>query len=197
MIRSRQSRFRRQALLQDYVAGDLSQEEAGEVEALLRADPKARALCDEARAAHDALTVLRDRSEPPVTAADVLSNIQMAIATDQFRARPRLDLQGEGTRFYRRLAIAATLLFAVSATLLGVHRFSRSGGNGNGDVQNSPVVVTTPPSERGIEMILNLDDPDTRELMERYRELKLDPVETFYTPGNLTVPISVPLPESR
>ncbi|MEE8106601.1 MAG: hypothetical protein V3T86_13785 [Planctomycetota bacterium] len=195
MIRSRLSRSRRQALLQDYVAGDLSQEEAGEVEALLRADPKARALCDEARAAHDALTVLRDRSEPPVTAADVLSKIQIAIATDQFRAKPRLELQGEGTRFYRRLAIAATLLFAVSATLLGVHRFSRPGGNG--DVQNSPVVVTTPPSERGIEMILNLDNPDTRELMERYRELKLDPVETFYTPGNLTVPISVPLPESR
>jgi len=196
MMRSRLRITReRRALVQDYVAGDLSQEEAGEVEALLRTDPKARALCDEARAAHDALATLRDRNEPPVTAADILPKIQMAISADQFRARPRLDLEGEGTRFYRRLAIAATLLFAVSATLLGVHRFSRPGGNG--PVQDNPVVVTTPPSERGIEMILDLDNPDTRELLERYRELNLDPVATFYTPGNLTVPISVALPESR
>ena len=64
-------------------------------------------------------------------------------------------------------------------------------------MQDSPVVVTTPPSERGIEMILDLDNPDTRELLERYRELNIDPVATFYTPGNLTVPISVRLPESR
>ena len=51
--------------------------------------------------------------------------------------------------------------------------------------------------ERGIEMILNLDNPNTRELLEQYRELELDPDVTYYTPGNLTVPISVALPESR
>ena len=62
-------------LLQDYVAGDCTDEQAVEVQNLLAQDGKARALYEEVRAAHEALQTLQDRPamalpiprEPPVT----------------------------------------------------------------------------------------------------------------------------------
>jgi anti-sigma factor RsiW len=108
-------RSRLESLLHDYVAQDLDEEGRREVERHLAADPAARALHAEVKAAHEALSLLRDRPEPPVGARDVLPRIQAAIAAHAFEARPKLHLEGMGTRFYRRLAIAATMLFAVTA----------------------------------------------------------------------------------
>ena len=107
-------RSRLEALLHDYTAGDLGEAECREVERLLAADPAARALHQEIAAAQGALRLLRDRPEPPVAARDVLPGIQAAIAAHAFEARPKLALEGLGTRYYRRLAIAATLLLALT-----------------------------------------------------------------------------------
>jgi anti-sigma factor RsiW len=113
-------RSRLEALLHDYVAGDLGDAERRDVEGRLASDPKARALLDEVRAAQDALHLLRDRPEPPVSARDVFPGIQAAIAAQVFEARPRLALEGLGTRYYRRIAIAATLLFAVTVGYISI-----------------------------------------------------------------------------
>lgn len=107
-------RSRLETLLQDYVAGDLGDTVRRDVERRLETDPKARALHEEVRAAQDALRLLRDRPEPPVGARDVFPQIQAAIAAHAFEPRPHLALEGLGTRYYRRLAIAATLLFAAT-----------------------------------------------------------------------------------
>ena len=113
-------------LLEDYVAGDLEAPRIAEVEALLQRDAKARALCAEIRAARDALEPLRDRPEPPVPVEQVLPRIRRAIAaaTDAPVYRPRLYLEGEGTKFYRRLAAAAGILLAFSVGLLTWNRLN-------------------------------------------------------------------------
>jgi len=107
-------RSRLEALLHDYVAGDLGEAERRDVERKLETDPTARSLYEEVRSAHDALSLLRERPEPPVAARDVFPGIQAAIAASAFEPRPRLALEGLGTRYYRRIAIAATLLFALT-----------------------------------------------------------------------------------
>lgn len=122
-MKSRKSR-QLEDRLHDYVAGDLDETAAAEIEEQLTKDPEARALCDKVRAAHDALASLRERPAPPVAASDVLPAIQAAIAAERFQARPRLPLEGQGTRFYRRLAVAATLLCAASLSLLALNRSS-------------------------------------------------------------------------
>ncbi|MCZ6572555.1 MAG: hypothetical protein O7C98_05200 [Planctomycetota bacterium] len=113
-------------LLEDYVAGDLEAPRIAEVEALLQRDAKARALCGEIRAARDALEPLRDRPEPPVPVEQVLPRIRRAIAaaTNAPVYRPRLYLEGEGTKFYRRLAAAAGILLAFSVGLLTWNRLN-------------------------------------------------------------------------
>ncbi len=113
-------------LLEDYVAGDLEAPRIAEFEALLQRDAKARALCAEIRAARDALEPLRDRPEPPVPVEQVLPRIRRAIAaaTDAPVYRPRLYLEGEGTKFYRRLAAAAGILLAFSVGLLTWNRLN-------------------------------------------------------------------------
>lgn len=121
-------RSRLEALLHDHAAGDLGDAECREVERLLESDPAARALHEEVRAAQGALRLLRDRPEPPVAARDAFPAIQAAIATQAFEARPKLFLEGPGTRYYRRLAIAATLLCALT---VGFFAF-RGGGADNG-----------------------------------------------------------------
>jgi hypothetical protein len=112
-----------ESLLFDYVNGDLDEPRCREVEQLIGADPKARALHEEVKAAQGALRLLRERPEPPVAARDVLPTIQAAIAARAFDPKPRLVLEGLGTRYYRRVAVAATLLFALT-----VGYFSFSGG---------------------------------------------------------------------
>ncbi len=125
-------RSRLEALLQDYVAGDLGEPDRREVEQRIDADPKARALHEEVRAAQDALRLLRDRPEPPVAARDVFPRIHAAISAQAFESRPHLALEGLGTRYYRRIAIAATLLFAVTVGYISI----RSSGT---------TVITPPP----------------------------------------------------
>ena len=113
-------RSRLESLLHDYVNGDLGEAECREVKQRIEADPKARALHEEVRAAQGALRLLRERPEPPVAARDVFPAIQAAIAARAFEPRPQLALEGLGTRYYRRLAIAATLLFAVTVGYISI-----------------------------------------------------------------------------
>jgi len=107
-------RSRLESLLHDYVNGDLGDDERREVERRIEADPSVRALHEDVRAAQEALKLLRERPEPPVAAHDVLPGIHAAIAARAFEPRPRLVLEGLGTRYYRRMAVAATLLFALT-----------------------------------------------------------------------------------
>ncbi|MCK6458639.1 MAG: hypothetical protein L6Q95_01935 [Planctomycetes bacterium] len=116
-------RSRLESLLYDYVAGDLDEPSCREVERLIETDPRARELHGEVKAAQDALRLLRERPEPPVAARDVMPGIHAAIAASAFEPKPRLLLEGIGTRYYRRVAVAATILFALT-----VGYFSFSGG---------------------------------------------------------------------
>jgi len=111
-------RSRLQDRLHDYVAGDLDESARAEVEEILAKSPAARELLDEATSAHEALKTLRERPEPPAAADDVLPRIRAAIAVESFHPRPRLRLEGQGTRFYRRLAYAAMLLCTLTVALL-------------------------------------------------------------------------------
>jgi hypothetical protein len=129
--------------LHDYVAGDLDEAARAEVEELLRRDPKARALLDEVRAAHEALSVLRQRPEPPVRAGDVLPHIRAAIVAEGFEARPRLPLEGQGTRFYRRFAYAALLLCAFTVAIF----VTRGGGEARPE---TPMTREAPPERPGL-----------------------------------------------
>ena len=110
--------------LEDYVAGDLEEAARLEVERRIAQEPKTRALHREIRAAYDALQVLRERPAPPVRASEVLPGIQAAIAAQAFQKKPRLYLESEGTRFYRRLALAATLLLGVTFGTFGYVRLT-------------------------------------------------------------------------
>lgn len=134
-------RTRLEQILHDYVAGDLDAPARAEVEERLRRDPAARALLDEVREAHDALSVLRERPEPPMGSHDALPRIQAAIAAHVFERRPRLPLEGQGTRFYRRFAYAALLLCAFTVAVF----VSRDGGT----PVETPVVVA-PPERPGL-----------------------------------------------
>ncbi|MHC4339965.1 MAG: hypothetical protein ACYSX0_07100 [Planctomycetota bacterium] len=113
--------FRRSRLeqrIEDYVAGDLDEAAARELEQHIARDEKARALYEQARDAHEALATLRERPEPPVGADEVLPAIRAAIAEGQFAPRPRLELEGQGARYYRRIAMAASILFAATAGVM-------------------------------------------------------------------------------
>lgn len=134
-------RSRLEAHLHDYVAGDLGDALRRDVERKLETDPAARALFEEVRAAQGALRLLRERPEPPVAARDVFPGIRAAIAAQAFEPRPRLALEGLGTRYYRRMAVAATLLFAVTVGYL-----SFAGG---GAVAPPPPLPPSSPIARG------------------------------------------------
>ncbi len=168
-------RSRLEALLQDYVAGDLGAAERRDVEERLASDPKARALCEEVRAAQDALRLLRDRPEPPVSARDVFPGIQAAIAAQAFEPRPRLALEGLGTRYYRRIAIAATLLFAVT---VGYISFGRS-GNGT---EPPPPAPPTPVAEKGAVELGSRREGITAEEFFRLLESTSDPSDLRVEP---------------
>ncbi len=178
-------------LLQDYVAGDCTDEQAAEVRNLLAEDGKARALYEEMRAAHEALQTLRDRPAPAVSADNALPHIRAAITRDAFRQKPQLFLEGESTRFYRRLAAAALLLFAVSISLLALNRVS---GNDGTVVVREPAPSVPPENRPGIELLLGEKPMSAEELLKLHEQLGLDP-NYAYTPH--FVSISTPLPESR
>ncbi len=129
--------------LEEYVAGDLGAAEVTVLEARLAADPAARSLHDEVRAAHEALVSLRDRPQPPVAADEALAHIQRAIASNVFAGKPRLELQSSATRFYRRLAVAlgtaAVLLCGMSLGLVIHSQFvAPDAGDGTGTPHATP-----------------------------------------------------------
>jgi len=188
-------RSRLESLLHDYVAGDLDGDARREIELHMEREPSTRALLDEVRAAHDALQTLRERAEPPVP----LPHIQAAIAAHRFDSKPVLHLRSEGTRFYRRLAMAATLLFAVTAGLFTYNRLSRPESPPR---PAPPLTVFDPdrPSaeDRGLERFVEIgssrDGITAEELIRRLEELKKDARELRVTPGYNVVPIAI---ESR
>jgi anti-sigma factor RsiW len=163
-------RSRLESLLHDYVNGDLRDAERREVELRIEADPRARALHEEVVAAQDALRLLRERPEPPVAARDVFPGIAAAIAARAFEPKPRLVLEGLGTRYYRRLAIAATLLFALT---VGYLSFSGDGATPPPPVTPSSVVVTG-----ALELGTRREGISAAELFRIY-ETSIDPDEPF------------------
>jgi anti-sigma factor RsiW len=166
-------RSRLEALLQDYVAGDLPDTERRDVERRLDTDPRARALHGEVRAAQDALRLLRERPEPPVSARDVFPGIEAAIAAHAFEPRPHLALEGLGTRYYRRIAIAATLLFAVTVGYISI------GSSGTTVIDAPPPAPPSDPSVKGAVELGTRRDGITAE--EFFRLLAQTP------PGDLRV----------
>jgi anti-sigma factor RsiW len=174
-------RSRLETLLHDYVAGDLDQAARDEVERLLARDAEARALLEEVRGAHEALTSLRDRPEPPVTADQILPAIQAAIAGQRYERRPQLYLEGQGTRFHRRLALAATVLFAGTVALLLTSR-----GPGEG-----PVADTGPAATEVVEREISpFTEMDAEKLFEMLERKGLDPEELpRYVPTSTVIPI--------
>jgi len=183
-------RSRLESLLHDYVAGDLDGNARRDIEHRLEREPDTRALFEEVRSAHEALQTLRARAEPPVP----LEHIQAAIAAHRFDRKPVLHLRSEGTRFYRRLAMAATLLFAVTAGLFTYNRFSRP------PPEQPASVGTERPSagKRGLERFVEIgglrDGITGDELIRQLEEMKKDARELRFTPGDNVVPIAI---ESR
>ncbi len=169
-------RSRLEALLQDYVAGDLDGDARRDIERLLDSDPKARALHEEVRAAQDALSLLRDRPEPPVNARDVFPQIQAAIAAHAFEPRPRLALEGLGTRYYRRIAIAATLLFAVTVGYISIR------GSGTTVIEPPPPPAPSPVVAKGAVELGRTRDGITAAEYMRLLSDALDPNELRLEP---------------
>jgi len=160
---------RLEKLLHDYAAGDLDAEARREAEQRLAGDPAARALYEDIRAAHEALASLRDRPEPPVRAADVLPAIQAAIRTQGFAPRPRLYLEAHEARYYRRMALAATLLLAVAVGALAVSRMS-----GPAETPRTP---TVPPAA---EKRVPAQPVDWNALVERGRQPEGIPADEYF-----------------
>lgn len=191
-------RSRLETLLHDYVAGDLDATQCAEVEARLERDPETRALCDEIRAAHEALQCLRQRPEPPLSADDAFPRIRAALVSGQFAGKPLLHLEGEGTRFYRRVAMAATLLFAVTVGVFAVNRLNRTDPSVEVGPPNKPgrMADDERPSanERGLERLVELghrpNGIDALEYMRRLREAGVRPGDAIVTPMYNAVPVS-------
>ena len=186
----------RLTLLENYVAGDLDAAGRLEVEEMLERDPALRDRLVEMEAAHDALSVLRDRPEPPVRAHDVLPAIQAAISAQSFAPRQKLYLESPATRFYRRAALAATVLFAVTAGLF-VFRAMRADEPGVRD--DPPLLIDNKPTatERGLEPFLDaarrgpIDGEQYRRLLEGR-----DPERVFLVPTTSAMPIVAGAAES-
>jgi hypothetical protein len=183
-------RSRLESLLHDYVAGDLEGEARREIERRLEREPETRALLEEVRAAHEALQTLRARAEPPAP----LPSIQAAIAAHHFDEKPVLHLRSEGTRFYRRLAMAATLLFAVTAGLFTYNRLSRPEPTPEPPVDIIVKDGRPTPGERGLQPFIEIggrpEGITAEELIRRLRESNKDPRELRVTPGYNVLPIT-------
>jgi len=185
-------RFRKtlQDTLHDFVAGDLDEAEARAIRQRIEQDPDIRAQHDQIREAHEALLTLRERPEPPTNADAVLPLIQAAIARDQFVQRPRLYLESGSSRFYRRVAMAASLLLVVSVSLMFALRGS---GQPLPEIAAPPAATTPAAPERElvpidalVEAGGELDAAKLFELLEKYGR---DPRELRFTPSDV-VPVA-------
>ena len=185
--------------LHDYVAGDLDEANARAMEDRIQRDPKVRKLYEEIRDTHAALLLMRERPEPPVSADDVLPHIRAAIASSSFESRPQLLLEGTGTRFYRRVAIAATLLCAVAAGLLVMRGTDepkaetyaapeRPDAYERGLVRWDPAPFVEAGS-RG-----SLDGFEYTEMLERHGKRAR---EVSFTPTDQVVPVAAGAPDQR
>ena len=185
--------------LHDYVAGDLNEANARAMEDRIERDPKVRKLYEEIRDTHEALLLMRERPEPPVSADDVLPRIRAAIASSSFESRPQLLLEGTGTRFYRRLAIAATLLCAATAVLFVLQGRDeptgetyaapeRPSAGDRGLVRWDPAPFVEAGS-RG-----SLDGFEYIELLERHGKRAR---EVSFTPTDQVVPVAAGTPDQR
>lgn len=128
--------------LHAYVRGTLDDSATREIESLLENDAAARALFDEIRESHDALSMLRDRPTPNAP----LENIQLAIASTVFAGRPEPDMHAWGNRFYKRVAAAAVLLCGLS---LGVAVHSSLNGPADG-AENGQATTNAPRKTRTV-----------------------------------------------
>jgi len=200
MFRSRKL----QDLLHDYVAGDLEPAEARWIEARIAHEPKVRAQLEEIRETHDALTSLRRRPEPPLAPHDAWGAIREAIAADAWRKRPVLRLEGEGTRFYRRLAIAAMAVCAFSVGILVWNHGANAPATTTGSTVE-PVASGAQPSakERGLvpaDYFLDagrgngLDGAEFLRMLDRAGYTSQPP---SYRPSDTILPISADTTEMR
>jgi hypothetical protein len=194
-------RFRRrsrlESLLEDYCDGALDDAARGALERRLAADARARALLQEMRDARAALHALRERPAPLFDDA-VFARIRGGIVAERFAKKPVLPLESGSARFYRRLAMAATLLFAVTASFLA----TRKEGPGTSPAGIGPLTPAPTAEERGREPIEELIRRAARpgglsgaEYAELLRELGMDPRDAVL--GRLLVPISEPSPSWR
>jgi len=184
-----------ESLLHDYLAGDLDSDVDGaaraSVEERLARDPAARARLEELRAARDALGTLRARTAPPPP----LEHIQARIAVLGFAPRPALPLDGEGTRFYRRMALAATALLAVTIGLWSLDKL--------GPAEPAPAAgagPAAPPSatSRDLHMVVEFGRDENGITADRWlRELErvgirpsdFTPADLEYSPYGHVLPI--------
>lgn len=177
--------------LADYLAGDLDPEARAALDATLARDPAARALLDEMRSAREALLLLRERPSPPLHAREALPRIQAAIAAQAFERRPRLFLEGMGSRTYRRVAVAATLLCAVSLGLW----WSNRGGE---VAPASPPAARVPAaSERPLRRILERGEMSGAEYLRLLDEIGAEPGDLRDSPFDDVIPISLEAPSPR
>ncbi|MHC4957229.1 MAG: anti-sigma factor [Planctomycetota bacterium] len=180
--------------LHDYVAGELPADEVRALEARIASDDKVRELHDEIRAAHEALVSLRERPAPPVSGADALPNIRAAIARESFEARPKLYMDGSGRRFYQRVAMAATLMLAVT---LGFFAATR-GGDQSADVVAQPAPVRPNAHVRGIvPVVAGEQGIDAATLFDLLKKSGQNPEDLRTTPNRGMIPVSDGLPERR
>ena len=186
-------------VLHDYVAGDLDESNARAIEDRIEREPKVRKLYEEIRDTHEALLTMRQRPEPPVSADEVLPRIRAAITSSSFESRPQLLLEGTGTRFYRRLAIAATLLCAVTAGLLVI----RGNDEPSGETYVAPERKTA--AQRGLmpwdpDPFVeagsrgSLDGFEYIEMLERHGKRA---TEVSFTPNDQVVPVFAGAPDHR
>jgi len=184
-----------ESLLQDYLDGDLDGDLDGaaraSVEERLARDPAARARLDEMRAAREALGMLRTRKPPPPP----LEHIQTRIAAVGFAPRPALPLDGEGTRFYRRMALAATALLAVT---IGLWSFDKLGPGEPAPAAEAGPQAPSAGTSRDLHMVVEFGRDENGITADRWlRELErvgirpsdVKPSDLEYSPYGHVLPI--------
>jgi len=187
-------RSRIDSLLEEFCAGELDAAAAAEVERRIRDEPLVRARYEEILDAREALRALRERPAPAPDET-VFARIRASIQADRFAKRPHLPLEAQGARFYRGLALAATLLFAVTASFLATR------GEGAGP---APITGTTRPPVAGGLALDPMPSPATTieaiiaraqrgeisgaEYKQLLADLGLAPDDAVYSP--MMVPIS-------